>query len=227
MNFKHLIKPVAAFALICGAPLLQAQVLGGGATGGLGGTLGGSLGGTLGDGRNRSVAWATAARRHARRHPRTRRHVASHRSGRARSHSRHHRPRARPRRDDARSARDTGRLDSREHAGHGERRRQWRRERRDEWNRGQRQRRGQCRGFRAVDNAAGANRGNLAGSLDGALESTREQHATARMRRPPTAPEARRSANRPTAMHPARCSVICDAQAANAERAETARSRSA
>ena len=37
MNFKTFIKPVAAFALICGAPLLQAQVLGGGATGGLGG----------------------------------------------------------------------------------------------------------------------------------------------------------------------------------------------
>ena len=37
MNFKTFIKPVAAFALICGAPLIQAQVLGGGATGGLGG----------------------------------------------------------------------------------------------------------------------------------------------------------------------------------------------
>ena len=48
MNFKYLIKPVAAFALICGAPLLQAQVLGGGATGGLGGTLGGTLGGGTG-----------------------------------------------------------------------------------------------------------------------------------------------------------------------------------
>jgi len=48
MNFKNFIKPVAAFALICGAPLLQAQVLGGGATGGLGGNLGGTLGNGMG-----------------------------------------------------------------------------------------------------------------------------------------------------------------------------------
>lgn len=34
---KHLIQSIAAFALICGAPLLQAQVLGG--AGGLGGSL--------------------------------------------------------------------------------------------------------------------------------------------------------------------------------------------
>ena len=48
MNFKTFIKPVAAFALICGAPMLQAQVLGGGATGGLGGNLGGTLGNGMG-----------------------------------------------------------------------------------------------------------------------------------------------------------------------------------
>src|SRR3954465_5402844 len=48
MNFKHVIKPVAAFALLCGAPLLQAQVLGGGAAGGLGGNLGGTLGSGMG-----------------------------------------------------------------------------------------------------------------------------------------------------------------------------------
>ena len=48
MNFKNFIKPVAAFALICGAPLVEAQVLGGGATGGLGGSLGGALGGGMG-----------------------------------------------------------------------------------------------------------------------------------------------------------------------------------
>ncbi len=48
MNFKTFIKPVAAFALICGAPLIQAQVLGGGATGGLGGAVGGTLGGGMG-----------------------------------------------------------------------------------------------------------------------------------------------------------------------------------
>src|SRR5262245_1589803 len=46
--FKSIIKPVAAFALICGAPLIQAQVLGGGATGGLGGGLGGTLGNGMG-----------------------------------------------------------------------------------------------------------------------------------------------------------------------------------
>ena len=45
---KYFIKSAAAFALICGAPLLQAQVLGGGATGGLGGSLGGTLGGGMG-----------------------------------------------------------------------------------------------------------------------------------------------------------------------------------
>src|SRR5688572_3712578 len=50
MNFKQLMKPLAAFALVCGAPLIQAQVLGGGgATGGLGGNLGGSLGGSMGN----------------------------------------------------------------------------------------------------------------------------------------------------------------------------------
>ena len=51
MNFKNSIKTIAVFALICGAPLLQAQVLGGNATGGLGGGLGGTLsgaGGSLG-----------------------------------------------------------------------------------------------------------------------------------------------------------------------------------
>jgi hypothetical protein len=48
MNFKNLIRPMAAFALICGAPLVQAQVLGGGATGGLGGAVGGTLGGGMG-----------------------------------------------------------------------------------------------------------------------------------------------------------------------------------
>ena len=59
MNFKTFIKPVAAFALICGAPLLQAQVLGGGATGGLGGNLGGTLGNGMGSiGGNGQAAWA-------------------------------------------------------------------------------------------------------------------------------------------------------------------------
>jgi hypothetical protein len=48
MKFKYSIKPVAVFALICGAPLLQAQVLGGNATGGLGGGLGGTLSGAGG-----------------------------------------------------------------------------------------------------------------------------------------------------------------------------------
>src|SRR5687767_6068818 len=46
--FKSIIKPMAAVALICGAPLIQAQVLGGGATGGLGGSLGGTLGNGMG-----------------------------------------------------------------------------------------------------------------------------------------------------------------------------------
>jgi hypothetical protein len=45
---KNIIKSLAAFALIGGAPLLQAQVLGGGATGGLGGNLGGTLGNGMG-----------------------------------------------------------------------------------------------------------------------------------------------------------------------------------
>ena len=48
MNYKHLIKPVAVLALFCGAPVLQAQILGGGAGGGLGGSLGGTLGGGMG-----------------------------------------------------------------------------------------------------------------------------------------------------------------------------------
>ena len=39
---------LAVFALICGAPLIQAQVLGGGAAGGLGGGLNGTLGGGMG-----------------------------------------------------------------------------------------------------------------------------------------------------------------------------------
>src|SRR3954465_9579179 len=43
---KALIKSAVAFALVCGAPLIQAQVLGGG--GGLGGNLGGTLGGGMG-----------------------------------------------------------------------------------------------------------------------------------------------------------------------------------
>jgi len=47
MNQKFL-KSAVAFALVCGAPLLQAQVLGGGAGGALGGGLGGSLGGGIG-----------------------------------------------------------------------------------------------------------------------------------------------------------------------------------
>src|SRR5215510_11328629 len=42
------IKTVAVLALICGAPLIQAQVLGGGAAGGLGGNLGGTLGNGMG-----------------------------------------------------------------------------------------------------------------------------------------------------------------------------------
>ena len=48
MNIKHLIKPVAVLAFVCGAPVLQAQVLGGNAGGGLGGSLGGTLGGGMG-----------------------------------------------------------------------------------------------------------------------------------------------------------------------------------
>src|SRR5688500_19852962 len=48
MNKSFFIKPVVAFALICGAPLLQAQVLGGNAGGALGGGLGGTLGGGMG-----------------------------------------------------------------------------------------------------------------------------------------------------------------------------------
>ena len=48
MNIKHLIKPVAVLAVICGAPVLQAQILGGGAGGGLGGSLGGTLGSGMG-----------------------------------------------------------------------------------------------------------------------------------------------------------------------------------
>ena len=48
MNYKYLIKPVAVLALFCGAPVLQAQILGGGAGGGLGGSLGGTLGGGMG-----------------------------------------------------------------------------------------------------------------------------------------------------------------------------------
>ena len=46
MNFTF--KTLAALAVFCGAPLLHAQVLGGGATGGLGGNLGGTLGGGMG-----------------------------------------------------------------------------------------------------------------------------------------------------------------------------------
>src|SRR4051812_6500950 len=41
-------KSIVSIALVCGAPLIQAQVLGGGATGGLGGSLGGTLGGGMG-----------------------------------------------------------------------------------------------------------------------------------------------------------------------------------
>src|SRR6478752_7463163 len=41
-------KTIAVLALICGAPLLQAQVLGGNAAGGLGGGLGGTLGSGMG-----------------------------------------------------------------------------------------------------------------------------------------------------------------------------------
>src|SRR4051795_5506187 len=41
-------KSVVTMALVCGAPLIQAQVLGGGAGGGLGGGLGGALGGGMG-----------------------------------------------------------------------------------------------------------------------------------------------------------------------------------
>src|SRR5688572_21753275 len=52
MNFKTFSKPfvkaIAAFALVCGAPLIQAQVLGGGAAGGLGGGLNGTLGRGMG-----------------------------------------------------------------------------------------------------------------------------------------------------------------------------------
>src|SRR5215510_1207297 len=50
MNFisKPLVQAMAVFALVSGAPLIQAQVLGGGATGGLGGNLGGTLGGGMG-----------------------------------------------------------------------------------------------------------------------------------------------------------------------------------
>ena len=48
MNLKNYIKPMAAFALICGAPLLQAQVLGGGLGGGLNGAMGGTLGNGMG-----------------------------------------------------------------------------------------------------------------------------------------------------------------------------------
>src|SRR3954465_3254760 len=45
---KNFIKLIAACALIIGAPLVEAQVLGGGATGGLGGNLGGTLGNGMG-----------------------------------------------------------------------------------------------------------------------------------------------------------------------------------
>ena len=48
MNIKHLIKPVAVLAFVCGAPTLHAQILGGNAGGGLGGSLGGTLGGGMG-----------------------------------------------------------------------------------------------------------------------------------------------------------------------------------
>ena len=48
MNIKHLIKPVAVLAFVCGAPALHAQILGGNAGGGLGGSLGGTLGGGMG-----------------------------------------------------------------------------------------------------------------------------------------------------------------------------------
>src|SRR3982750_1648937 len=48
MNFKYLIRPVAVLALFCGAPVLQAQILGGNAAGGLGGSPGGTLGGGMG-----------------------------------------------------------------------------------------------------------------------------------------------------------------------------------
>src|SRR5689334_21493038 len=48
-NFMNkYIKSAVALALVCRAPLLQAQVLGGNAGGALGGGLGGSLGGGMG-----------------------------------------------------------------------------------------------------------------------------------------------------------------------------------
>lgn len=47
MNIKHLIKPVALLAIVCGAPA-HAQLLGGNAGGGLGGSLGSTLGSGMG-----------------------------------------------------------------------------------------------------------------------------------------------------------------------------------
>jgi hypothetical protein len=102
---KNFLKSLAAFALICGAPLVQAQVLGGGATGGLGGNLGGTLGtgmgsgmGTLGGNGQGSLAGTLG------RQPRSRRHPAP-------SHQRRRRPHTWNRRTAARSCRGHARGD--------------------------------------------------------------------------------------------------------------------
>ncbi len=149
MNYKHLIKPVAVLALFCGAPVLQAQVLGGGAGGGLGGSLGGTLGaawvpvGGMGQGNaNGALGGSLERTDELRRHTtgavdRTRETTGRVRD-RVSDHARH----------GAGHCFRSGLVVQRDSHWRGQWCRKRCRECGDEWHRRQRQHRGQCRGRR-------------------------------------------------------------------------------
>ena len=144
---KYFIKSAAAFALICGAPLLQAQVLGGGAA-----RWTGRLAGRFARRRHGQRRWHGQRGRFARRQPRSWRRLAPSRDGCGRSHARNHRPRARSRRGHSRQRAGRrfvrGVVDQRGCVGCREWRRRFRDERGGQWHRGFDEWRGKCRGHR-------------------------------------------------------------------------------
>ena len=164
-----MIKPVAVFALICGAPLLQAQVLGGGAGGGLGGSLGGTLGGGMGSIGGMGQGSANGALGGSLDHSDTLRRHATGALDRTRETTGRVRDRvATHARYGAGRRLVRGVVDERRH-----RRSQWRRERRANGIAGSATPRA-SRKSASLSGVTGAANGNAAGDLAGSLDSVKD-----------------------------------------------------